>query len=422
MEPERAQPGGRRHLFLSSIVALRPATGDYVWHYQTTPGDSWDFTATQHMILADLEIAGKPRKVLMQAPKNGFFYVLDRTNGELISAEPYVNVLWATGVDKSTGRPIEVPGSRYDDVPFLMAPVGLGGHNWHPMAFSPTSGLVFLPSQDIAIPYAEEPDFKFTKDFWNGGTEFETLQLPDDPVVTAEILKTMSGQLVAWDPVSQKEVWRYQHAGPWNGGVLATAGGLVFQGSSIGEFAAYNANSGERVWQFAAQTGIVAAPISYAVDGEQHVAIAAGWGSIFALLGGQGAAALGQKNVSRILAFNLAGEQSLPAIEAAAPAAFPEPPDSEATPAQLAMGKDLYHERCGVCHGTGAISGGVLPDLRRSGAEIHTIWDTIVLDGAFREKGMPAFGQIFDKADSDAIRAFVLERSRFAYARQQSIK
>ncbi len=415
-------PEGGDNLFLSSIVALRPATGDYVWHYQTTPGDSWDFTATQHMILADLEVGGKPRKVLMQAPKNGFFYVLDRTNGELISAEPYVNVLWATGVDKTTGRPIEVPGSRYDNAPFLMAPVGLGGHNWHPMAFSPTAGLVFLPSQDIAIPYAEEPDFKFTKDFWNGGTEFETLQLPDDPAVTAEILKTMSGQLVAWDPISQKEVWRYQHAGPWNGGVLATAGGLVFQGSSIGEFAAYDANSGERVWQFAAQTGIVAAPISYAVDGEQHVAVAAGWGSIFALLGGQGAAALGQTNVSRILAFNVAGEQSLPAIEATAPAAFPEPPDSEATPAQLAMGKDLYHERCGVCHGTGVISGGVLPDLRRSGAEIHTIWDTIVLDGAFREKGMPAFGQIFSKEDSDAIHAFVLERSRFAYERQQSVR
>ena len=165
MEPERAQPGGGDNLYLSSIVALRPATGDYVWHYQTTPGDSWDFTATQHMILADLEVGGKPRKVLMQAPKNGFFYVLDRTNGELISAEPYVNVLWATGVDKDTGRPIEVLGSRYDAAPFLMAPVGLGGHNWHPMAFNPDSGLVFLPTQDIAIPYAEEPDFKFTKDF-----------------------------------------------------------------------------------------------------------------------------------------------------------------------------------------------------------------------------------------------------------------
>jgi len=411
-------PEGGDNLYLSSIVALRPSTGDYVWHYQTTPGDSWDFTATQHMILADIEIDGAARKVLMQAPKNGFFYVLDRTNGELISAEPYVNVLWATGVDKTTGRPVEVPGSRYDAGPFLMAPVGLGGHNWHPMAFSPDSGLVFLPSQDIATPYAEEPDFEFTEGFWNGGTEFEALQLPDDPVATAEILKTISGQLVAWDPVTQREVWRYQHAGPWNGGVLATAGGLVFQGSSIGEFAAHDAGSGERLWQFAAQTGIVAAPISYAVGGEQHVAVAAGWGSIFALLGGQGAAALGQKNVSRILAFNLTGAASLPVVEAAAPASFPEPPDMDATPAQLAKGKDIYHERCGVCHGTGAVSGGVLPDLRRLTKEKHQIWDAIVREGALRDIGMPAFGQILSQEESDAVHAFVIERSRMAHERQ----
>ena len=411
-------PEGGDNLFLSSIVALRPATGDYVWHYQTTPGDTWDFTATQHIILADIEIDEKPRKVLLQAPKNGFFYVLDRANGELISANPYVNVLWAEGVDEESGRPIEVPGARYDEGPFLMAPVGLGGHNWHPMAFSPDSNLVFLPSQDIAIPYAEEPDFEFTEGFWNGGTEFEALQLPDDPAATAEILKTMTGQLVAWDPVSQQEIWRYQHAGPWNGGVLATAGGLVFQGSSIGEFAAYDAGSGERLWQFAAQTGIVAAPISYAVGGEQHIAVAAGWGSIFALLGGQGAAALGQKNVSRILAFNLAGEASLPVVEATAPAPFPEPPDSDATPAQLAAGKDIYHKRCGVCHGTGVVSGGVLPDLRRLTPEKHEIWDAIVLEGALRDIGMPAFGQILSQEDSEAVHAFVIERSRTWFERQ----
>lgn len=413
-------PGGGDNLFLSSIVALRPSTGDYVWHYQTTPGDNWDFTATQQMILDDMDIDGTTRKVLMQAPKNGFFYVLDRTNGELISAEPYVNVLWATGVDKTTGRPIEVPEARYGETPVLLAPTGLGGHNWHSMAYNPTTNRVFIPSQDLGALYAEEPDFEFTEGFWNGGTEFEGLQFPDDPAVTAEIMKTMTGQLVAWDPVSQREAWRYQHAGPWNGGVLATAGNLVFQGSSIGEFAAYDADSGKRLWQFPAHTGIVAAPVSYSVDDQQHVAIAAGWGSIFALLGGKGAAALGQTNHSRILAFSLDGDKALPAAELVAAAPIPEPPSSDASDAELALGKDLYHERCGVCHGTGAVSGGVLPDLRRLTKEKHEIWDAIVVDGALRDIGMPAFGQILSKEDSAAVHAFVIERARFAYNTQHA--
>ena len=411
-------PGGGDNLFLSSIVALKPATGEYVWHYQTTPGDNWDFTATQQMILADLEIDGTVRKVLMQAPKNGFFYVLDRINGELLSAEPFVNVLWATGIDKATGRPIEVPAARYGETPVLLAPVGLGAHNWHSMAFSPASQLVFIPAQDIAALYAAEPDFEFTEGFWNGGTEFETLQLPDDPAAAAEIMKTMSGQLLAWDPVAQREAWRYPHAGPWNGGVLATAGGLVFQGSSIGEFAAYDADSGKRLWQFPAHTGIVAAPVSYAVGDRQHIAIAAGWGSIFALLGGQGAAALGQTNHSRILSFSLGGDKNLPVSELVAAAAIPEPPASDASESELALGKDLYHERCNVCHGTGAISGGVLPDLRRLSKEKHAIWDEIVLRGALRDVGMPAFGQILSEGDSRAIQAFVLERARVAFEAQ----
>ncbi len=413
-------PGGGDNLFLASIVALRPATGEYVWHYQTTPGENWDFTATQHMILADLDVDGQPRKVLMQAPKNGFFYVLDRTNGKLISAEPFVTVLWASGVDKKTGRPIEKPEARYGETPVLIAPVGLGGHNWHPMAYSPSSRLVFLPSQDIAVLASAEPDFEFTEGFWNGGVEMEALQLPDDPELTAELLKTVSGQLVAWDPVEQREIWRYQHAGPWNGGVLATAGDLVFQGSSIGEFAAYDADSGKRLWQFPAQTGIVAAPISYAVDGKQHVAVAAGWGSVFALLGGKGAAMLGQENHSRILAFGIGGEQLLPAIEKVAKV-IPEPPPGDIDATQWATGKDLYHERCSVCHGTGAVGGGVLPDLRYASAETHAKWDAIVLGGLLRDKGMPSFAPIFGKAESDAIHAFVLERSRFWYeeARQR---
>ena len=411
-------PEGGDNLFLSSIVAVRPATGEYVWHYQTTPGDTWDFTATQHIVLADLTIDGEQRKALLQAPKNGFFYVLDRTNGELISAEAHVTMTWATGIDQATGRPVEAPGARYEDAPFLVAPSGFGAHNWHPMSFSPATELVYLPSQDLPAPFSNEADFEFTPGFWNTGVEFEALQTPDDPEQAAEIAKMMRGQLVAWDPVAQREVWRYQHAGPWNGGTLATAGNLVFQGSLIGEFAAYDAATGERLWQFDGQTGIAAAPVSYTADDRQHVAVAAGWGTVFALIGGEGVASMGMQNRSRILAFNLGGSAELPAVEAVAAATIPEPPANAADAAQLATGKNLYYQRCMPCHGVDAASGGVLPDLRYASADTHAAWDAIVLGGALQTNGMPAFGQIFSKADSDAVHAFVIERSRVAYKGQ----
>jgi quinohemoprotein ethanol dehydrogenase len=399
-------PDGGDNLFLSSIVAVRPESGEYVWHYQTTPGETWDFTATQHMILADLDIDGETRKVLMQAPKNGFFYVIDRATGEFIDAEPFVKVTWATGIDKETGRPNEVAGARYEERPFPMMPTGFGGHNWHPMAYSPRTGLVYIPG------------FEFTPGFWNTGTEFELLHLPDDPEIVAEILKSMSGQIVAWDPVEQREIWRYQHAGAWNGGMLATAGDLVFQGSLVGEFAAYDAANGKRVWQYPVQTGIAAAPVSYAVDGQQHVAVAAGFGTLMPMLGGKLMAAANLRNYSRILAFKTGGEVTLPtpAISAAPP--VPEPPSSTADELVLAHGKDKYYERCVSCHGMDVASGGVLPDLRHASHDTFATWDAIVLGGSLRHKGMPAFGAIFSKEDGDAVKAFVIEEARKAYAMQ----
>lgn len=415
----KRSPEGGDNLFLSSIVALRPATGEYVWHYQTTPGDTWDFTATQHIVLADLEIDGATRQVLMQAPKNGFFYVLDRTDGSLISAEPYVAVTWATGIDAATGRPVEAPNARYESGMFLNMPSGLGGHNWHPMSFSPATGLVYLPSQDLPAPYLEDSGFEFADGFWNTGIDLRTLETPADPAIAAEVAKMVRGQLVAWDPVEQREVWRYQHLGPWNGGTLATAGGLVFQGSLVGEFAAYDASTGERLWVTNAQTGVAAAPASYAVDGEQYVAVAAGWGTIFALLGGEGLASLGLENKSRILAFKRGGTASLPEPPPAATRPVPEPPEQTATAETVERGKQLYYQRCVTCHGVDVASGGITPDLRYTRAEVHDAWDAIVLGGALRDQGMPAFDSIFDADDSGAVQAFVIEAAHKAYARQQ---
>ncbi len=416
---EIRSPDGGDNLYLSSIIALRPATGEYVWHYQVTPGDAWDYTATQHMILADVEIGGQDRKVLMQAPKNGFFYVIDRTNGELISAEAYVTVNWATGIDKKSGRPVETPNARYVDGPFVIMPSPFGGHNWHPMAYSESSGLVYLPTQDIPFVHEDDENYEFVPGGWNTGTNFEATAAPDDPEAMAQIAAMVRGQLVAWDPVAQKEVWRYQHAGPWNGGVLATAGNLVFQGSLIGEFAAYDASSGERLWAFNARTGIAAAPVSYTANDRQHVAVAAGWGTAFALMGGEATAAMRMRSFSRILAFRLGGTESAPVPERAPDKILAKPPDIDITPEQVAAGKNLYYDRCWTCHGDGAVSGGVIPDLRYLTPEKRAIWDTIVLDGAFLNLGMPGFGGILSPQDSAAIHAFVIERTRLAWDRQQ---
>ncbi|MEO6725034.1 MAG: PQQ-dependent dehydrogenase, methanol/ethanol family, partial [Blastocatellia bacterium] len=263
-------PGGGDNLYLSSILALKPDTGALVWHYQTTPGDMWDYTATQHIILADLAINGQKRKVLMQAPKNGFFYVLDRRTGELISAEAYGKVTWAKGVDKKTGRPIETPESRYKDKPSTQLPGPLGAHNWQPMSFNPQTGLVYIPAQETGFIYGQERNFKYGDRGWNIGIDFGLVK--DAPTALP------TGHLLAWDPVAQKERWRVPYVVMWNGGTLTTAGNLVFQGTADGRFVAYSADKGAKLWEVNVGTGIIASPVTYELDGVQYVSIMAGWG------------------------------------------------------------------------------------------------------------------------------------------------
>ncbi|MDG2410987.1 MAG: PQQ-dependent dehydrogenase, methanol/ethanol family [Halioglobus sp.] len=211
---ELRSPGGGDNLFLSSIVAVKPDTGEYVWHYQTTPGETWDYTATQHIILADMTIDGDTRKVLMQAPKNGFFYVLDRTNGELISAQNYVDITWATHVDMTTGRPVEEPAARYREEPYLVFPSYLGGHNWHPMSFNPSTGLVYIPVLDFPANYGQPESFRYTPGSGNTGTDGIAGSLPDSQADRNAMRALMQGRLLAWDPVAQKEAWRVEHRGP----------------------------------------------------------------------------------------------------------------------------------------------------------------------------------------------------------------
>ena len=276
---EIRSPDGGDNLYLSCIVALNPDNGELVWYYQTTPGDSWDYTATQHIILADLNLEGVQRKVLMQAPKNGFFYVLDRTNGKLISAKPYVSINWATGVDES-GRPIETSFSRYTTMnSYISPPVG-GGHNWQPMAFNPKTTLVYIPARIESMLFGQDNNWNFSNDVrsFNLGIGFD----PDKPIYKDSLADRNFGSLIAWDPIHQKEVWSVKHATAWNAGVLTTDD-LVFQGTAEGNFNAYDASSGEKLWEYSLETGIVGSPITYAVDGIQYVSIPVGWGGVYGL-------------------------------------------------------------------------------------------------------------------------------------------
>ncbi len=393
-------PGGGDNLYLSSIVALRPKTGQYVWHYQTTPGETWDFTATQHIILADLKLDGQIRKVLMQAPKNGFFYVLDRTTGALISAHNFVPVNWAKGIDMQTGRPIENIEARIDKTgkPSVVLPGPGGAHNWQPMAYSPATGLVYIPAQQAAFPYIPAASWKSEQQGYNTGMDFAAAAMPADPKVRAGALAATSGALIAWDPVLQQQRWRVDFKGPWNGGLLATAGGVVFQGNSLKEFAAYDANRGTKLWSTNAQTGIIAAPVTYTVKGEQYVAVMAGWGGIWALAPGLLTEVAGPvRNISRLLVFKLGGAGHLPPEPPIVRAPL-DPPEVTGTAEQIAEGGQHYARFCGVCHGDAAYGSTLLPDLRRSALiRDSAAWATIVHDGVLKDHGMVSWANVMDQ-------------------------
>lgn len=409
-------PGGGDNLYLSSIVAIHPDDGSMAWYYQTTPGDAWDYTATQHMILADLTIDGAPRKVIMQAPKNGFFYVLDRVTGEFLSAEAYVPVTWATHVDPETGKPVENPEAHYANDVRKIRPSPYGGHNWHPMAFNPDAGLVYIPALDLSFKFAQDNAFKYNPKEWNTGVDLaETIPTSDPDQMIAD-LKDIGGYLAAWDPVTQQEVWRVQHETSWNGGVLTTAGNLVFQGKSDGTIAAYTADGGEKVWEYPTQVGIIAPPISYEVDGEQYIAVVAGWGGAFALASGVPRHKDNVLSEGRILTFKIGGKAELPPPNVAY-LALPEPPAMETTPEQVAQGELLYHQYCSVCHGPGALSsGGGTPDLRYASGDVHAAWNAIVLQGAYAARGMASFDHVLDDAGAQAIRAYVVAAAKGSIA------
>jgi quinohemoprotein ethanol dehydrogenase len=407
--------GGGDNLFTASIIAVRPDTGEYVWHFQNTPGESWDYSAVQQMVLANLTIAGKPRRVIMQAPKNGFFYLLDRATGEFIAAQPFTKINWATGVDPKTGRPVENPQARYGETgkPWIAMPGPSGAHSWQAMSFDPLTRLVYIPVIDGSFVFIGEQHFKPKTQGWNTGVDFNAGSLPEDPKVIAQIETSLKGRLEAWDPVAQKQVWSVPYETSWNSGVVSTAGNLVFQGTSRGEFAAFQADSGQRLWSTQTHTGILAPPITYEVNGEQYVVVELGWGGAFGLAAGRLAhdAQVNEGNIPRVLAFKLNGTDTPPAPPAA-PDLKLSPPPNKAGVQVVAEGKLHYHTYCGVCHGDSAFSGGVLPDLRHSAAlsDPH-VWQSIVHDGALSAGGMVSFGGQLSAEEIETIRAYVIYRA-----------
>jgi quinohemoprotein ethanol dehydrogenase len=408
-------PEGGDNLFLSSIVALNPDTGKYIWHYQETPAETWDYTATQHIMLADMNWKGEQRKVIWHAPKNGFFFIIDRSNGELLSAEPFARVTWASHYDMETGRPVENPGADYSDGSALIYPFPFGAHNWPPMAHHPGTGLVYIPTMEAPYEYKEVEDYIHEWGQWNTGTNEHVMTTGIDLLNKTLLPKLQKGFLLAWDPARQQAAWKIRRDLAWNGGLLATGGNLVFQGTSGEEVVAVNAKTGEELWSFDAHTGVIGSPVTFSVDGEQYVTIAAGWGGGGALM--SGVDAVTSPPPSRILTFKLNGEAALPPRQP-----WPEreqPPARTTTDeARLARGAELYSRYCYGCHGPEAVSNGRIPDLRRLPVGFYNIFDQIVLDGAMKKLGMVGFKDVLSQQDADDLKAYILDEANDAWELQ----
>ena len=392
------------NLFLASVLALDPDTGEYIWHYQQAPGESWDFTSTQPMILADLNLGGEPRKVILHAPKNGFFYVLDRRTGKVLSANNFVPTYWATHVDLDTGRPAIVANAYYDDGPFVGSPTGLGAHNWSPMSYSPLTGLVYFRASRASMIYRTDPDFVFREGLNNSGI-YRGPQSEEDRAINARTPPLTGSSLIAWDPVVGAPRWEIDGFG---GGVLSTASNLLFQGRGVitGELIAFDAETGERLWSYETPNSMAPGPISYAVNGEQYIAVMAGRG----FSGGDDAQARA-RNPGRLFAFKLGGTATLPPGPGPAPPA--NPPERFWSASRVEAGAGHYQVYCSRCHGGETHSLNIIPDLRRSAALTSAaLWKNIVIDGALEPNGMIGWREFIGPEEAESIRAYVGAQAR----------
>ena len=402
-------PGGGDNLYLSSIVAINPDNGKYIWHYQTTPADNWDYTATQQMILAEIEINNEIRSVIMQAPKNGFFYVLDRKTGELISAEKFGHVTWATHVDMETGKPVESEFADYqENGGSYIWPSPYGAHNWQPMSYSKKTGYIYIPVQTIPAYFSGQKEVSYKVNRWNTGVNLNESRSPASWVAAKASLDALVyGELVAWDPIKQERAWTVRHPKPSNGGTLSTAGDLVFQGTWDGAFAAYDALSGDQLWQYQSDSAILAGPITYELDVEQYVAVTQGSGGVVMLTIGE-EIRKNFVNQNRLLVFKR-GDFNLERLTANNTMASLESVkfEHDLDIARVKNGEYLYHNNCASCHGLDAKSNYVVPDLRYMSEETHDNFATIVLGGSLTHKGMIGFYETLSLDDVGMIHDYL---------------
>ena len=415
-EPWNPAPMGRKgnNLYTASVVAVNADTGAYAWHFQETPEDRWDFDSDAQITVADVMVDGQARHVALHAPKNGHVYMLDVKTGKFLSAKAFVPVNWASGIDPATGRPLINPEARYEKTrkAWISAPGAVGGHSWQPQSYSKATGYLYIPANIAAFPYFAAKGWKPSPIGFQTGTDAAATAMPANTQIREGAKAATTGALIAWDVAQQKQAWRVDMPSPWNGGVLSTAGNLVFQGNAGGTFDAYSADKGSKLWSFPTQTGVIAAPITYSIRGEQYVAVLAGWGGVWdvatGILANKGGAG---HNISRLLVFKLGANGQLAAAPPLAKMVL-DPPPPFGSAQQVAAGAGHYGRYCSVCHGDAAVSGDLNPDLRHSGVITSAeAMRMVVLGGQLHTLGMVSFKSALNAADAEAIRSYLVHRA-----------
>jgi quinohemoprotein ethanol dehydrogenase len=402
-------PGGGDNLFLCSVVAVNAHTGKYVWHYQEVPNEQWDYDCTAPLVLADLRIGGETRSVVMHAPKDGFFYVLDRTTGKVISAKNFVPNMWASRVDLETGRPAVDPRSYLTEKPYLMTPSYGGGHSWNPMSYSPLTGLVYLPAMEQWMVASRLPDGQFKYVLGQSTLGAGVSNEPElRKQLNAAAEKRDKGYLLAWDPVRQREAFRVAYPHPGNGGTLATAGNLLVEGTINRTLAIYRADNGRKLWEMPTGSVPVAGPMTYEVNGTQYIAVNAGWNSaiVHGLHAGAEPFAVSSANLL-VFALDAKGVSLPPAPPAES---LPAPPSDLPPADQVKAGAVLYAAQCAVCHGQNAAGG--VKDLRYLTPQTHAEFIDIVLGGKRKQQGMASFGDRLSAEQANAIHSYLIARAQ----------
>jgi quinohemoprotein ethanol dehydrogenase len=396
-------PGGGDNLYLGSILAIDVKTGEYAWHYQTNPGMTWDFNNAMDIELTEMVVDGRKRDVILHAPKNGFYYVIDRADGKLLSAEKFAKLNWAERIDMATGRPVINPDALYPDgKAFVLYPFPNGAHGVQAMAHSPQTGLTYIPVMEGGRVHTDPANLKDWK--VRDGMFVNTGLGAVPPGIVTPPARSM---LLAWDVAKQRKAWEIPQPGTFNGGVLATGGKLVFQGLNTGDFAAYNAETGEKLWSFDAQNGILAAPISYSVGGRQYVTVIASYRSSFANVPNWDY----RQQQRRVLTFAIGGTRKLPRFERV-DEPVQDDPDFTVDVRKATVGAGIYGISCVICHGGGMIAGGAAPDLRTSPIPLDAAaFRSVVHDGVLMERGMGAFGNLSDD-ELDGLRHYIRQRAR----------